>query len=313
MNEAEVIAIEAKMKKYSVPTCANVPFAGLTTLGCGGTIKLVVYPKSERQLARVIRLLTKSGVCYCVVGHGSNILASDDEFDGVAVSTNNVRGYKIRRETAVVSCGTSTLTFANALRRYGLSGGEFFACLPASVGGAIVTNAGCYGQNVSDVLQRVTVIYKGKLKRLRADECMLAKRDSLFKNNSDYVILSAVFKFNKSSSQEVNQTIAEMRAKKARSQPLNYRSAGCVLYHDKAAVSKLLDEMGFKGVSIGGAQVSDKHAGFVLNVDKAKSKDIYLLIRRMQSALNERYGICAKIEVCMINFTKDDDDIFSKR
>lgn len=300
------------MKKKSIETCANLTFAELTTLGTGGKIKLVVYPDTVSKLIFVIRCLTKLNVDYVVLGKGSNTLASDESYCGVVVSTLKLKKIKLHGRNVYAQAGASTVTLAKLLQDNGLSGGEFFACLPASVGGAVITNAGCYNQDVKSVAVSITALYKGKICKISADKCRFSKRSSIFKNNGDYVVLSACFKFNKSTSDKVAALIADMRNKKSASQPLNYRSAGCVLYHEKVAVSRLIDEANLKGFQIGGAKISTKHAGFVVNVDKARSQDIYLIIQRVKEVLYRNYGIIAKTEVCLINFTKDEkDDLFA--
>ena len=312
MDNANFDKAVSIMKKKSIETCTNLTFAELTTLGTGGKIKLTVYPDTLSKLIFVIRCLTKFNVDYVVLGKGSNTLASDEPYCGVVVSTLKLKKIKLRGCNVYAQAGASTLTLAKLLQDNGLSGGEFFACLPASVGGAVITNSGCYNQDVKSVVTSVTALYKGKICKMSADKCNFGKRSSIFKNNGDYIILSVRFKFKKSSSEKVSALIADMRQKKAATQPLNYRSAGCVLYHDKVAVSRLIDEANLKGFQIGGAKISTKHAGFVVNVDKARSKDIYLIIRRIKEELYRNYGIVAKTEVCLINFTKDEqDDLFA--
>ncbi len=300
------------MNKKSIETKENMSFAELTTFGSGGTIKLVIYPDTTDKTVYAILQLQKLHIDYIVLGKGSNTLASDEAYEGVVVSTSKLNGIKFRKNTVRVQAGVSTVTLAKQLQQKGLSGGEFFACLPASVGGAVVTNAGCFNQDVNSVVVGVTVLHNGKVLKLSADKCKFAKRSSIFKNNGEYVVLEADFKFEKSTPQDVVNTVSQMRRKKSQSQPLNYRSAGCVLYHDKVAVSRLIDEAGLKGFQIGGAKVSEKHAGFVVNVDKAESKDIYLVIQHVKNTLFARYGITAKTEVCLVNFTKDDgNDVFA--
>lgn len=312
MTEELLNVIVSKMKKLSVQTCRNIPFSGLTTLGVGGTIKLVVYPDSKKRLLGVLKTLYRLKAEYVVLGKGSNVLASDNEYDGVVV-VNRASGVTVRGRTVTALSGTPTVTLSKQLQLRGLSGGEFTACLPATVGGAVVSNAGCYGQCVADVLTSVTVFYKGRVRVIRANKCEFSKRSSLFKRQKGYTVLSAAFRFTKSCEQAVKNRIAEMREQKARTQPLNYRSAGCVLYHDKVAVSRLLDKCGLKGYTVGGAQVSAKHAGFVVNVDKATGGDIYLVIRRMTERLRQDYGIQPKLEVELVNFSKEEYDFFSKR
>ncbi len=312
MNKTVEKTVLSKMKKYLITTCRNVPFAELTTLGVGGTINIAVYPDTVCKLVKTIRLLNKLNVRYCVVGKGSNILASDEFYDGVAV-VNKVSKITVRGRKVTALSGTSTVTLGKFLADKGLDGGEFFACLPASVGGAVICNAGCFGQDVASAVTSVKVLHKGRIRTLSAKKCKFSKRNSLFKNNGEYTVISAKFRFKKSTKKYVSDRIAEMRIKKAQTQPLNYRSAGSVLYHDRATVSKLTDQVRLKGFTVGRAQVSTKHAGFVVNIDKATSQDIYLVIKHIKDTLNQTYGISPKVEVCLINFTQEQYDILTKR
>lgn len=317
MEQNAYCQIVSKMKKYSVETYLDKSFSELTTLGCGGKIKITIYPDGVKKLIKCVRLLDRLKVTYCILGRGSNVLCSDDVYDGVVVVTTKMKAFRVRGKYAYALAGASTVTLGNALKNKGLTGGEFLACLPATVGGAVVTNAGCYGQQIDGVVKSVKALLCGKVKRLSAKQCKFGKRKSLFSQNDGYVILSVKLKFARSTPQQVSEKINEMRAKKSATQPLNFRSAGSALYHDKVAVSRLIDEAGLKGYTVGGAQVSERHAGFVINIDKATSKDIYLVIRHMQRTLRDRFGLDAKIEIRLINFTedstKDGNDFFPER
>lgn len=299
--------ILSKMKKFSVEFSTDKAFAQLTTLGCGGKILVTIFPDSVTKLVKCVRLLDRLKVRYCLLGKGSNVLASDDDFDGVVIVTCKMKNFKIVGKRAYAECGVSTVTLARTLMDKGLTGGEFLACLPATVGGALVTNAGCYGQQMSDLVARVKVLCGGKICTWGRKKCNFGKRNSVFAQSDDVVILAVKLKFTASSCADVSQLINNMRAKKSATQPLIYRSAGSVLFHDKVAVSRLLDLAGLKGYTVGGAQVSAKHAGFVINIDKATSKDIYLVIQHMRSTLLKRFGIDAKLEIRLINFDKELD------
>ena len=310
--------ILSKIKKFSVEFSTDKAFAQLTTLGCGGKILVTVFPDSVAKLVKCVRLFDRLKVRYCLLGKGSNVLASDDDFDGVVIVTSKMKSSKIVGKCAYAECGVSTVTLARTLMNKALTGGEFLACIPATIGGALVTNAGCYGQQMSDVVTSVKVLYGGKICTWGRKKCNFSKRSSVFAHDNNIIILSAKLKFTASNFDEVSQLIDKMRAKKSATQPLNYRSAGSVLFHDKVAVSRLLDMAGLKGFTVGGAQVSERHAGFVINIDKATSKDIYLVIQHMQRTLLKRFGIDAKLEIRLINFaeestqvTKDSDDIFT--
>lgn len=291
----------SKMKKFSIDLVENIPFARLTTFKSGGTIKLTIYPDTVRKLVSALRLLDNYGVKYCVLGRGSNTLASDGYYDGVVIVTTKLKGVKLRKTQADVLCGTSAIALAKQLRKAGLSGGEFFACLPASVGGAVVCNAGCFDQCVSDIVTSVLVYRNGQIKRFKIDQCRFGKRTSLFKN-SNYIVISARFAFSRSTESIVSAQIDEMRRKKAETQPLNKPSAGCALYHDKIPISKYLDFAGLKGYSVGDAAVSLKHAGFVVNHGNATSAQILAVIEHMEQTLYKRFGIIAHREITLINF-----------
>lgn len=297
-----------KMKKKNVPLDVNCTFRQLTTLGTGGTIYLTLFPQNVKQLIFVAKYLRRRKVLHCFLGHGSNVLASDLPYNGVVVVTTRVKNIFVAETTVTADCGASTSKLCSELVQNGLSGGEFFGCLPATVGGAVVCNAGCFGQCAADVVQSVKVLHKGKVKTLSNAQCNFSKRQSVFKNNGQYVVLQVTMRFAKSSSQQIDEVLAQMRKTKAETQPLGVRSAGCVLYNDSVPVSKLIDLAGFKGYTVGGAQVSEKHAGFVINVDKATSSDIYLLIEQIRQTLLNKYGVAAEREVCLVNFPRQKEE-----
>ena len=292
----------ARFAKRKVPLDESCTFAKLTTFGCGGRIRLTLFPISVRQLTYVARCLARHKIPHCFLGHGSNILASDDFYDGAVVVTSRVKDLSINGQYVVAACGVSSVKLCSELVKSGLDGGEFFGCLPATVGGATACNAGCFKQCVKQVVVGVTVLHNGRKKFLTNEQCKFAYRNSIFKNNAEYLILEVHMRFPKASPRQIQATLTEMRKVKFQTQPLSARSAGCVLYSDKGAVSKLVDQAGLKGFRIGGAEVSEKHAGFVINLDKATAKDIYLLIEYVKSTIAEKFGITPQTELCLINF-----------
>ena len=306
MDDKTFEQVIAKMKKYSVETRLDKRFDELTTLGAGGKIKITIYPDTVSKLVKAIRSLNKLKVEYYVLGKGSNVLASDADYDGVVIVTTKMTKISAHGVRLSALAGTSTLAVYKETEKRGLGGGEFLSCLPATIGGATVSNAGCYGQDVKGILQSVTVLHGGRVKKLFAKQCKLAKRNSLFKQDASYTVLSVKLKFTQSTPDEVRQKSQHMRKAKSDTQPLCYRSAGSMLYHDSTSISRLADQAGLKGYTVGGAQVSTKHAGFILNVDKASSKDIYLVMRHVERTIWERYGIVPKREICLVNFNEQD-------
>lgn len=293
--------IACKIKKRGIPLKTDTTFTQLTTFGAGGKIAITAYPQDVDELVWLARLLRKSKTPHLFVGNGSNILAGDGDYRGVAVVTKKVNEVYVDGQYVTAYCGANTSSICTQLTQNGLTGGEFFGCIPATVGGAVVCNAGCFNQCVAQVVTSVEVLYKGRKKTLTNAQCKFQKRNSIFKHNADYLVLSATMRFPPASSAQVRQTLQEMRKKKAETQPLGEKSAGCVLYHEKFAVSRLIDQAGLKGFTIGCAQVSKKHAGFIINLDKATSKDIYLLIEYVKNTVQEKFGITPQIEVCLVN------------
>ncbi len=279
----------------------DLAFSQLTTIGCGGKIDLVVFPDTISKLVFVAKFLRRHKIKHCFLGRGSNVLASDERYCGVVVVTTKVQGIAFWGNCAEVCCGTSAAALCAELVKKGLHGGEFLGCLPATVGGVVACNAGCFGQSAQNVVQSVVALRKGKIVRLDNKQCAFGKRNSIFKDGN-VLVLQVVMRFEKLTPSKVQQIVCDMRQKKQQTQPLGQRSAGCVLYAEGVAVSKLTDLAGLKGFKIGGAQVSEKHAGFVINLDKATSKDIYLLVRHVQNVVQEKFGVKSVAEVSFINF-----------
>ena len=305
MDDKTYLQILSQLKNYGVETRLDMRFSQLTTLGCGGKIRITAYPDTIRKLVKVARMLNRLNVKHYVLGKGSNVLASDDDYDGVVVVTTKMVNINARGRKLYALAGASTLAVYKELEKRGLTGGEFLSCLPATIGGATVSNAGCFGQDVKGILSSVTVLHNGRVRKLSAEQCKLTKRSSLFKHNPNYTVLAVRLKLAQSTTDAVKAKSQQMRKTKAQTQPLNYRSAGCMLYHDSTSISRLTDQAGLKGYTVGGAQVSDKHAGFIINVDKATAKDIYLVMQHIERTVWERFGVVAKREICLINFTED--------
>ena len=297
------------MHQLDVVCHTNYYFSQLTTLGVGGPIELTIFPTSMSSFVVATKYLAKNNVPFVLLGKGSNVLASDDHFDGVVVGTKNLCSISANGCFVTADCGAPTSKVAQLCVAKGLSGGEFLACLPASVGGVTVCNAGCFGQTAQDVVHSVKVLHNGVVKTLTNKQCNFTHRNSIFKNAS-YVILQVTFCFEPCHPTQVAHKIQWMKCQKSKTQPLGSKTAGCVLYNPDVALSKLIDQAGLKGYQIGQAKVSKKHAGFVINIDKSTAKDIYLLIQYIKQVLYEQYNVTSQVEVNLLNFAEGTNDIF---
>ena len=291
----------AKMKKYCSATLSDMSFSGLTTFGCGGKIKSVVYPRNVKGLVACIRIATQSGMPFVVLGNGSNVLASDEYFDGVVIVTKKICGITVKKNKVRAECGTSSAKLSSVLADNGFTGGEFLGCIPGTIGGAVVTNAGCYGQRTSSIVSSVEILQNDEIRRLSADKCSFSHRKSVF-CSCNAIILAVNLQLEKGEKELCRKLAAGMMRRKKQSQPLGQRSAGSVFYHDKLPVSKYVDKLGLKGFRIGGAAVSDKHAGFIVNVNNAKSADVIAVMKHVKKSLVNAYGIVPQTEVRLVNF-----------
>ena len=301
MNTKKVIT---KMTSLGIPTNTSCCFSQLTTIGTGGTIELTIFPQNTSQIVLATRYLERNKIPFYLLGKGSNVLASDNHFCGVVISTKYVTGATADGCFVTAECGTPTVKVAQLCIAKGLGGGEFLACLPASVGGVVCCNAGCFGQCVSNIVHSVKVLHNGAVKMLTKAECNFSHRNSIFKGGN-YIILQLTFCFEPSDSIVVTHNVQWMKMQKSKTQPLGAKTAGCVLCNKDVPLSKLIDDAGLKGYQIGQAKVSKKHAGFVINIDKSTSKDIYLLIQYIRQVLLEKYNVTSQVELNLVNFTED--------
>lgn len=280
--------------RHAIPFSVDQKFCNLTTMRCGGNIALTVTPTRFSDLVLLVGLLRKTGVRYLILGMGSNIVASEKPFDGVVVNLRKFTGLRRHGNTIVALAGTSTVAVYNVARQYNLAGSEFLSCLPATIGGAAVMNAGCFGQTMAEIVDSVLVLKNGKIMTLSNSDCCFKRRHSAL---NDCVVLAVKLKF--SFCEGVGERAETMRKLKKERQPLDMPSAGCVLFcADGGCIASMeADKLGFKGMRRGGAEVSNKHAGFVINVDKARGEDIYYLISLMLNTLREKTGCDIRTEV----------------
>lgn len=285
----------SKLKKlnYNGKVIKNASLDMYCTFLCGGKANCLVEVRTLENFLAVMDYITKEKLEYFVLGAGSNILVSDDGYKGIVIKFDGDLALSRQVEDTLIECGSGcklSVAFAFA-KSLNLSGLECGAGIPASIGGATYMNAGAYGFEMSKVVEYVVAYLEGKITYFHRKDCDFLYRHSVFQENKA-IILRVGLRLQKSSKEEIESLFLETMKKRALAQPLEFPSAGSVFKKvDGLNVSKMLDDCGLKGLTLGDAQVSLKHANFIVNIGEATAQDIYYLIRIVQKRFKDRTGI----------------------
>ena len=254
-----------------------------TTYKVGGKAKVLVFPENKEKLLELLKYIKENNLKYFVMGNGSNLLISSKVFDGVVIKLNKLNNVQIYDNEVYVEAGYPLIKLCMLCADNNLGNLEFASGIPACIGGAICSNAGAYKMEMSDIVESVTVIDKDlNIVTLLKDDLKFAYRDSIFKEDKSYIIISAMLKLEYKDKSEILEIMESRKQRRLESQPLEYPSAGSVFRNPDAAPSgKLIEDAGLKGYTIGGAKVSEKHANFIINYNNATSEDIKKLIDDM--------------------------------
>lgn len=280
----------------------NEPMKKHTTFKTGGNADFWVMPKSTGEIKSICSFCKENSIPLTVFGKGSNVIVSDNGIEGVVLSTALLDNIELTDNTTVYCEAGAVLTnlCLFALKNK-LSGLEFAYGIPGSVGGAVFMNAGAYGGEIKDSVISATVLTKdGEIKTITKNEMCLGYRTSIFKTDSS-VVLSAEFALNKADPAEIKAKMEDFMQRRRLKQPLEFGSAGSTFKRPEGYFAgALIEEAHLKGFTIGDAQVSEKHAGFVINKGNAKSADILLLIKHIQKTVFEKSGVNLEPEVIFI-------------
>ncbi len=273
-----------------------------TTFRTGGPASLFLRPRTTEEIKGVLKLLKRAEVDFFILGNGSNLLVSDKGFDGVIISLANFADINIEDETKVVAqAGAMNSSIAMLARDNSLTGFEFAAGIPGTIGGAMIMNAGAYGGEMKDITSKVTVLSSdGEVIKLDNQAMKFGYRTSAIKGKN-FVVLAAVLDLQKGDKGEIAGKMQELALKRKEKQPLEYPSAGSTFKRPEGYFAgKLIEDAGLRGFTVGGAAVSEKHCGFVINKGNATSADIYELIRRVQDKVYEDFSVKLEPEVIML-------------
>ena len=275
------------------------PMSRHTTFRVGGPADFFVTPKAKEEVRDVIRICKEAGMPYYIIGNGSNLLVSDAGYRGVIVQIYKEMN-EVKVEGDLVKAQAGALLSGIAAKALGaeLSGFEFASGIPGTIGGACVMNAGAYGGEMKDVLESVTVLTdEGKIIELGRNELELGYRTSVIAKKG-YIVLGAVLKLERGDGEKIKTYMDELKEKRVTKQPLEYPSAGSTFKRPEGYFAgKLIEDAGLRGFQVGGAQVSEKHCGFVINRDYATAADIMELMRQVQIRVKENSGVDLEPEV----------------
>ena len=281
---------------------ADKYFKELTTLKMGGHIKHFVMPNSVEDLNEIIKYLKSNRIIFKVIGNGSNLICGESEFDGVVISLKRLNSYEINNEEVYVEAGVMAPALANILAKQGLSCLEFASGIPGSIGGLVYMNAGAYKGEMADVINEVLVLIDNELVWMKNDECEFSYRHSVFQNHPRWVVIAAKLKLIKKPNEMIVDLMNDRLQRRKQTQPLDMPSAGsCFRNPQDGFAWKLIDGIGYRGISRNGVSVSKKHSNFIVNEGGGTAEDYLSIAYEIQDKVKEKYGIKLVMEVEKFN------------
>ncbi len=270
-----------------------------TTFCVGGKADFYVKPHSIEEIQQIIKLCKEYGKEYFIIGKGSNLLVSDSGYRGVIIQMyHNFCDVHIKDNILVSRAGALMSKLAQSACEGSLAGLEFSYGIPGTVGGAVTMNAGAYGGEMKHIVEYVTVMDpKGNVKNLNNEELRFGYRKSIIKQSS-FIILEVGLKLTKGNRQEIRDKMEDYAARRKEKQPLEFPSAGSAFKRPEGMYAgKLIMDAGLKGYAVGGARVSDKHCGFIINYDNATAAHVMLLVKDIQAKVKEKFGVNLEMEI----------------
>lgn len=296
MNPAFLEALQKILEKEQYKV--NEPMSSHITFRVGGNADCYVKP-SVAQLPQVIGLCRQFEIPWMIIGNGSNLLVGDKGIRGVVIEMGkNAADITVDGTRIIAQAGAMLSAVARRAAGESLAGMEFASGIPGTIGGAVVMNAGAYGGEMKDIITAVTVLTRtGEQKRLSLEELELSYRHSCIPEK-EYIVLQAELKLFKEEKEKIEARMEELKNQRVTKQPLEYPSAGSTFKRPEGYFAgKLIQDTGLRGFQVGGAQVAEKHCGFVINKDHATASDIDNLIKEVQDRVEEKFGVRLETEV----------------
>lgn len=282
----------------------NEPMSKHTSFKVGGNADYFIEINPDKNVInKISKFANENHIKLTIIGNGTNILVSDNGIRGIVLKLKVDTSYNICDDYIEVSAGVQNAYVANIMLNNEMTGFEFASGIPGTIGGAIVMNAGAFGSEMKDILYEVSGIDLNthKIFNFNNNDCQFSYRTSIFQNNPNLFILSAKIKYSQGNREDIKNLMNEYKEKRLSTQPLDKPSAGSTFKRgDGFITAKLIDEAGLKGYSIGGAMVSTKHAGFIVNTGSATAKDIEELIKYVKDEVYKKFNKKIEEEVRII-------------
>ncbi|WKV08344.1 UDP-N-acetylmuramate dehydrogenase [Thermoanaerobacterium sp. CMT5567-10] len=279
----------------------NEPMSRHTSFRIGGPAEVFVIPQNREELINVLDIIRNENIPYFILGNGTNIIVSDRGIRGVVIKLTAIRKISVEGEYIVSETGALLSAIANTALDNELTGFEFASGIPGTLGGAVTMNAGAYGTEIKDVIEKVEVIDEnGNIYEIKNGNMKFAYRSSAIQLDN-LIALKAWIHLKKGNYKDIRAKMDELNGLRKKKQPLEYPSAGSVFKRPEGYYAgKLIQDAGLQGYTIGGAQVSEKHCGFIINKGDATAEDVINLIRFIQKTVKDRFGVDLHTEVKII-------------
>lgn len=278
------------------------PMKKHTSFKIGGPVDFMVLPKSIEDISDIVNLSNSEGLPLFIMGNGSNLLVRDKGIRGLVVKiAKNFSNIDIKGDRVIAQSGVLLSGLAKILLRNELTGFEFASGIPGTLGGAVTMNAGAYGGEMKDILEKIQVMDKqGNIFELKGRDMKLGYRKSTIQDN-DLIVLTATMQLQKGEYEDIRAKMADLDDRRKSKQPLEWPSAGSTFRRPEGYFAgKLVQDVGLKGFSMGRAQVSELHSGFVINKGDATAEEIIILIRHIQNKVKDKFGVNLQTEVKII-------------
>jgi UDP-N-acetylmuramate dehydrogenase len=281
------------------------PLSLYTSFGVGGKADAVIFPKNREELSRAVACLGEESVPFMPVGNGTNLIVRDGGYRGVVISLKELHNLRMEEDSGGAICvhaeaGAPLAEVVGLSLQEGIAGMEFCAGIPGSVGGAVIMNAGAYGREIKDVVEKV-VFMTGKGKILEHGKGSLNFTYRRLALPPDLLILAAAFSLARGDREEIRKKVEKILALRKEKHPLMYRNAGSTFKNPPGiSAGRIIDETGLKGLQMGDARISEMHGNFIVNLGRAKAADVVALIDAVKKRVFEKRGIVLETEVCII-------------